>query len=929
MDIVRWLGTCAAAVVSLLEIGCSELQPTRLTCEYLVNPMGIDVAAPRLAWINESGTRGQFQTAYRVLVAGSEVQLGADRGDLWDSGKVDSSDSINVVYAGKPLVSGQRACWKVRVWDRNGKESAWSRPAFWEMGLLRPEEWKAKWICGDKPLPRNAEDFYQDQPAPLFRAEFNVDGPVRRARAYVSGLGYYELRCNGAKVGDRMLDPGWTSYAKRVLYSTYDVTPALRQGANAVGLMVGNGWYNPLPMKMWGWLNIREHLTIGKPMAILQMDIEYADGRRQTVETGPGWKTTNGPIVRDSIYLGEAYDARLEQSGWDRPGFDDGDWRPAIEATDRVGPLRAQMQPPIRVTRVIQPTKVTEPQPGIFIHDMGQNFAGVARLRVRGKAGTRIDLRYGELLNKDGTLNGMTAVAGQIKAKGTGGPGAPDIAWQRDSYVLKGNGDEEYTPRFTFHGFRYVEVTGLEPDVKLLGLEGLRISSDVAEAGRFACSNEMFNRIQTMCKWTLLSNLFSVQSDCPQREKYGYGGDIVAASEYAMLNFDMAAFYEKTVHDFADAARDNGALTETAPYVGISDEGLVKGAAPIGWGTAHPMLLQQLYQYYGNRRLLEEQYKTARRWIEFLRAHAKENCIDKCIGDHETVAPKGVPLTSTAFYYYNVATLARIADIIGRNDDAETYAVLAKDIREAFNRRFLNPETRRYEPDTQASQAFALYFNLAAPEHRDDTLRALVDDVVNKHRGHLSTGIFGTKYMLNTLSDLGQTDVAYTIVNQKDFPGWGHMLESGATTLWEHWKFSDNTYSHNHPMFGSVSEWFYKAVAGIAVADDAVGADRLILRPCPAGDLTWAQAEYDSVRGPVAVKWRIDGGRFRAEIQVPVGAEAMLYLPTTDPASVHESGRPAAQADGVKFLRAEQGRLVYNLVSGRYAFVVEGYRPGT
>ena len=916
---------CAGVLAVAAGVALGDVRPIRLTCEYMANPVGIDAAGPRLAWALESDQRGQVQTAYQVLAAGSEEALKADRGDLWDSGKVASNESINVVYGGKPLASGQGAFWKVRAWDKDGKASPWSEPALWEMGSLRPEDWTGKWICSDKPLPQRPEDFYADSPAPMFRKEFAVTGRVRRARAYVSGLGYYELRINGRKVGDRMLDPAWTSCAKRVLYSTYDLTDLLQEGSNAVGIVVGNGWYNPLPLKMWGRLNLREHLTVGKPRAIVQLDIEYADGTRDRVTTGPDWKVGDSPIVRNSVYLGELYDARKEQPGWDKPGFNDAGWRPAVAADELVGPLRAQMQPPIRVTRTVKPIGSSQPKPDVHIFDMGQNFAGVARLRVKGKAGARVNLRYGELLYPDGTLNGMTAVAGQIKKAGAGGPGAPDVAWQEDSYILKGQGEEEFAPQFTFHGFRYVEVTGLGQDVELLSLERLRMNADIEPAGSFACSSEMFNRIQKMCEWTLLSNMFGLASDCPQREKFGYGGDLVAASEFGMLNFDMAGFYAKVVRDFGDAARDNGGLTETAPFVGIDDEGLEKGVGPIGWGTVHPMLLWQLYQYYGDRRLLEEQYETARRWVEFLAAHAPGGIITKCIGDHESLVPKATAVTSTAYYWYNAALVARMAGVLGKADDAKRYAALAESIKEAFNKRFLKAQTGQYDIGTQAAQAFALYFNLVPAEHREKVLGVLVDDIVNKHGGHLTTGIYGTKYMLNALADAGRSDAAYTIVNQRDFPGWGYMLERGATTLWEHWEFSDDVYSHNHPMFGSVSEWFYKVVAGINVAVDAVGADKLVVRPAPVGDLTWVQGEYRSIRGKVASKWRIEGDKFFLEVQVPVGATAEVYLPARDAAAVFEADKPADQAPGVQFLRAAGDGVVYRIGSGTYNFFVKEY----
>ncbi len=515
-----------------------------LKCEYRLNPLGIDAPQPRLSWVMESKERGQSQTAYQVLAASTPDKLLKGQGDLWDSGKVLSGESVHVVYSGQALCTGQRVYWKARLWDKDGKPSAYSQPAWWEMGLLAPEDWRAAWITGKHTAPLSEQEMFNDHPAPLFRKEFTLDRKIKRARVFVSGLGYYELRLNGERVGDHVLDPGWTTYSKRVLYSTYDVTSQLQRGANAVGVMLGNGWFNPLPLRLWGAINPRDNLTIGEPRVIVQLAVDFTDGTSQTVASDQTWRAGQGPVLRNSVYLGEVYDARKEQRGWDRAGFDDSNWELAVLATGSLGPLRAQDAPPIRVTRTLKAVKLTEPKPGVFIFDLGQNFAGWVRLRAKGPAGTRIRMRYGELLYSDGTLNGMTAVCGQIKQGGSSyryeGAGAPKTAFELDEYILKGEGEEVYTPRFTFHGFRYVEVTGFPAKPTLETIEGLRLNSDVAPAGSFECSNERLNRIQQMVLWTELSNLFSVESDCPHREKFGYGGDIVAASEMAMLNFDMA-----------------------------------------------------------------------------------------------------------------------------------------------------------------------------------------------------------------------------------------------------------------------------------------------------------------------------------------------------------------------------------------------------
>ncbi len=907
-------------------LAAGPLQPARLTCEYRQNPLGIDTAAPRLAWVNEApnaSARAKAQTAYRILAASSLEQLNRDAGDLWDSGRVRSADAIQVPYGGPALEARQRVYWKVRVWDEAGRMSPWSAPAWFEAALLDDSDWTAQWIARNEDLPEDEEALFGDTPAPLFRKEFRVDKRVRRARAYVTGLGYYELRLNGEKVGDHWLDPGWTSVSQRVLYSTYDVTDALREGPNAVGILVGNGWYNPLPLLMWNRINIRENLTIGAPRAIVQLEIDYDDGTQDRIVTDGTWKAGDAPVVRNNVYLGEVYDARLEQPGWDAPGFDDAHWEDAVPAATAVGPLFAQMAPPIKVARTIRPVSVSEPAPGTYIFDLGENFGGLARLRVEGPAGTRVVLRYGELLHDDGTLNPMTAVCGQIKNRERPPDSKrPVTAWQEDVYILKGEGVESYVPRFTFRGFRYLEVTGLPAPPAADSVEGLVLHSAVAPAGAFQCANDLYNQIQDVTLRTFLSNLFSVQSDCPHREKFGYGGDIVASSEAFLLNFDMAQFYTKAVEDLADAVRPNGGFTETAPFVGIDDAGFGEGSGPIGWGTAHPMLLRQLYQYYGERRLIEHQYARVKAWVDLIEANAPDHIYVGGISDHESLAEKP-ELSGAAFYAYNVALAREFAALLGNADDAARFEALGERIAEAFNARYLEPETGRYGAGTQASQAFALYMNLAPEPVRANALEVLVNDIT-AHDGHLSTGIFGTKYMLEVLSAMGRHDVACAITSARTFPGWGYMLDNGATTLWEHWEGSDNTFSNNHPMFGSVSEWFYKHVAGIRPAPDAVGCDRVIIAPGPPQPgLDWAEASYDSVRGTIRAAWRVDGGRLHLAVTVPVGVTARVLLPVDARAEVLESGVPANQAAGVAPASGDARCPAFDVASGAYRFSVK------
>ena len=532
----------------------------------------------------------------------------------------------------------------------------------------------------------------------------------------------------------------------------------------------------------------------------------------------------------------------------------------------------------------------------------------------------------GELLYPDGTLNPMTAVAGQIKGLKEdgvprGGPGSPEIAWQSNSYTLHGGGAEDYTPRFTFHGFRYVEVTGFPGRPTLDSIEGLRLNTDVESAGSFSCSNERFNRFHEMVQWTFLSNLFSVQSDCPGREKFQYGGDIVASSEMAIFSYDMASFYAKTVSDLRDAVQGDGWFTETAPYVGISAENYVEDAGPIGWGLAHPLLVAQMYQYYGDRRIVEEHFEPARTWVDLLEKYADGYIIDRCIGDHESLDPKPIELIATAHFYQAASLVAGFANILGRSQEVDHYRQLALKIKKAFVERFLKPGTGRFGIATESAQATALHLGLAPEGEIERATQRMVDEVLVTHDGHIATGIFGTKYLLNALSMTGHADVAYRMVDEPSYPGWGYMLENGATTLWETWAESDNVYSQNHPMFGSVSEWFYKSLGGIKPEESAVGFDRFRIEPNMPAGLEWVDTSYESVRGTIRSSWRLVDDLLYFDVEIPVNTTALVQLPTRDSMSVREGERLTTEVSSIRKLPATTPDAVrFELGSGRHSF---------
>lgn len=906
---------CAAFAVPAL--GAGAVRVTNLRCEYRTNPLGIDAPSPPLSWVLESDEHDQFQSGYRVLAASSLQKLDSNRPDIWDSGDVPSTVPFNIVFAGGPLHSSQRVYWKVRVFDRDNRPSDWSTPAWFETGLLSPEDWRAKWINDGKSNPAKDEDFYKDDPAPLFRKEFRVGKPVLRARLYVSGLGYYEASLNGKRVGDHVLDPGWTRYGARVFYSTYDVAAQLRSGVNCLGVMLGNGWYNPLPLRMFGQYNFRDALDVGRPRFIAQLQIDYEDGTKQILGSDESWKVGEGAIRFDNTYLGERVDARLAQNGWDEPGFDDRSWRAPALAPEKLGELEAQPQPPIRVTERIDPVKIAQPSKGTYIYDFGREFSGWASLRLNQPAGTKIVLRYGELLKPDGTLNVMTSVAGQIKGthknkegveESNGGPGAPPIAWQTDTYICRGGHEETYTPRFTFHAFRYMELTGAADPPPLTSVVGYQLNADVPSAGSFSCSNDLFNRIQEMVRRTFLCNLFSVQSDCPHREKLGYGGDIAATSEAFMLNFDMSGFYAKAAQDFQDAARPDGLIPDTAPFIGMHYCG-------VGWAMALPTLSTQLETYYGDRRTLAHTYGAAKKWLELVQRQFPSGIVTEGLSDHEALDPNPPPAMVTPLYYRSARMLEQMAKDCGSSEDAPAWAALAEQIRAAYRRQILDPTSGKAGPGTQGSQTFALASDLVPAESRRKALDFLRENIAQAN-GHLATGIFGTKFMLDLLSREGHAEDAYAIVNQTGFPGWGWMLENGATTLWEHWAKEESVYSHCHPMFGSVSQWFFNWLGGIQPAPGSAGFDRVALRPQFVKGLSWVHCRYQSMYGEIQCDWRRQDGALVLDLRLPVGIRAGVYLPDVPPEKISVNGLAAAPS------HEEQGSRVIHLGSGRYSITL-------
>lgn len=888
----------------------ADFKATQLRCEYIENPLGIDIVKPRLSWIVISSINNVKQNTYEIIISNNENILKENKGNVWESGKIQSDESVQITYNGKPLQSFTRYYWKVRITDTNNKESEWSEIAWFETAMLANSDWTANWIGDGRKQFTKDEDFYQDDPMPLFRKDFSVKKQINSARLYICGLGYYETFMNGEKISENVLDPGWTAHRKQALYITHDITNSVKQGNNTIGVMLGNGWYNPLPLQLFGRFNLRSHQQTGRPVVKAQLRITYTDGSTETIATDESWQAIQGPIIRNNVYLGEHYDARAEVKNWNKNNIRASNWKPAIIENGPDGILTPQMQPAVQIKEIVKPIHIWKTKEGTYIVDMGINFAGVARIRVKGANGTHITLRYGENIHPDSTLNWLTTTPGHIKSMWglKGGPGAPADAIQEDSYILKGNGTEEYMPRFTFHGFRYVEIKGWPGKPALHDIDGIRMYADLETDGTFACSNEMFNQLHEVTKRTFLSNVFSVQSDCPGREKMGYGGDMVATAESFIYNFNMANFYRKTVQDFINDQTPEGGMTEIVPYTGIADRGIGGESGPLGWQLAFPYLQKQLYDFYGDKQIIEHSYPAFVKQMEFIQSKTIEGLFHWDIGDHVAIDPRAEAFSACAFYYEHARLITEFATILGKTEDANHYKALCEEIKKAIIRKYLIPGTGRFDNATQGAQAFALYYGLSPePELSFDVLLKEYE----RHNWHISTGIFSCKMAFDILRESNRNDIAYRLVNQRDYPGWGYMLAQGATTLWESWEYPENGSSQNHPMFGSTEEWFYRSLLGINPGKP--GFKEIVIKPQPTGDLTWAKGSYQSIHGKITSDWRIVDGTYTLSIELPANTSGLVYVKTKKDA-------PVKTETGVKFLHWENGYAIYQVPSGRYDF---------
>jgi alpha-L-rhamnosidase len=879
-----------------------SLQVGELRCEYQLNPLGIDARTPRLSWKLSSPTRGVMQSAYEIRVS----ENGKKGNPIWESGKTISDQSVLVPYAGPALRSRARYSWQVRIWDNTGKASPWSVVNFWEMGLLGKTDWSAKWI---------QSNFTEEpsRPAHQLRAVFEITKPIARARLYVTARGLYEAHLNGIRVGKDYFTPGWTSYRTRQQYQTYDVTGMLKPGKNAVGMVLGNGWYR-------GYLAFEGNKnTYGDKLSLLaQLEITYQDGSTQRVISDADWKSSTGPIRMSEIYHGETYDARVEEKDWATSGYDDSKWSGVTPAENFTGSLIASSSPPVRQHEILKAARVFKTPKGETVVDFGQNLVGWIQLHVRGKQGDVVTIRHAEVLDKKG--NFYTDNLRAAKAELT--------------YTLKGGAMEIYEPHFTFFGFRYVQVEGYPGELRPEDISAITLYSDLATTGSFTCSNALVNQLQHNIQWGQKGNFLDVPTDCPQRdERLGWTGDAQAFSRTAAYNMEVAAFFSKWLRDLAADQNPDGAVPFVVPNV------LGKNAvASAGWADAATIIPWTMYVAYGDKEILADQYESMKAWVNYMESkshdylwntgfHFGDWLFFRPADDNDgRSAVTDKYLIAQAFFAHSTQLLVRAAEVLGKGDDARRYAELLGKIKAAFVHEYVTPGGRLVS-GTQTADVLALQFDLLPQEWQTATADRLVGNI-QSYDNHLTTGFLGTPYLCHVLSRFGHTDMAYTLLLQETYPSWLYPVKMGATTIWERWDGikPDSTFqtpgmnSYNHYAYGAIGDWMYRVIAGLDTDPAAPGYKHARVAPQPGGGLTSASGTLETGYGILKSSWHIDGGMMKLEVTVPPNTTATIRLPRTGTKEVREQGAPLSAAKGIKTEGLKEGGLELTAGAGVYHF---------
>ncbi len=884
-----------------------DLSVKELTTEHKANPVGIDIPRPRFSWKVAGTGVNILQTAYSVRVASDSKFTSSSI--IWQTGKTLSEESVLQEYKGPELKSGQRYFWQVKIWDNKGRESKWSETAFWETGLLSQSDWKAKWI------EMNGEPV-RYSPSPHFRKEFQIGKKISSARVYVTSHGFYELHLNGKKAGDQVLTPGWTSYSKRLQYQVYDVTSMLQTGNNAIGAVLGEGWYRGTLVSSWE--------VYGKKLGLLlQLKILFTDGSSMLVLSDGTWKASkDGAIRMNDIYNGETYDATKKLTGWDKPGYNEKEWSAVLTADYDNSNLIASDGVPVRKIQEIKPLKVFRTPGGNLIVDMGQNMVGWLRLKVKGPRGTVVTLRHAEVMDKYGEFYTTNLRSARCEL----------------NYTLDGSGEEVYEPRFTFMGFRFVEVKGFPGELTTDNLTGIVVHSDMPVTGSYECSNPLINQLQHNIRWGQKSNFVDVPTDCPQRdERLGWTGDAQAFCRTAAFNMDVSAFFTKWLKDVSADQRPGGEVPDVIPDV-LNPQGSQTIKPSAGWGDVAVIAPWTMYLVYGDKRLLQTQYPGMKAWVNYIKKQAGDSYIWKGgskYGDwlfyHPPVnnhtEPDGYTdhdFIATAFYAYSTSLLVAAARELGNTEDELQYEALFKKIKEVFINEYVT-KAGRVGTNSQTSYVLALMFNLLPDELRDKSAGFLVEDI--KSRGnHLSTGFLGTIYLCHVLSATGHTDVAYDLLLQESYPSWLYPVKMGATTIWERWdgEKTDSTFqdpgmnSFNHYAYGAIGDWMYRVSAGIETMGP--GYKHPVIQPHPTTKLTFSKASFESSYGTVASGWERKEGKVIVSVNIPANTKATIILPVGSASKVVESGKSISGNTTFSSVKAEGGKLLIEAGSGKYTF---------
>jgi alpha-L-rhamnosidase len=878
----------------------AQIKIENLLTENLINPIGLDVQQPRFSWQLISDKRNVTQKAY-------EINVSADKSSSWKSGKINSSQSVQVLYAGAALQSGKKYSWQVRVWDNSGKPSAWSEAASFQTGLFNVSEWKAKWIEADF-----AEDA-ANRPAILFRKQFSVNKKITAATLYVTAHGMYEVQLNGKKVGDAYLTPGWTSYKKRLQYQVYDVTSMLSSGNNAIGAMVGNGWYR-------GYLAWSDNKNIyGDKLGLLaQLTITYSNGTTETVTTDESWKSSTGPIKSVEIYHGETYDARDEKTGWSGAGYNDASWKSVTLPTYGFNNIIATENEPVTKHQTIKAIKVITTPEGDKVLDFGQNMVGWVVVKAKGNAGDKISIKHAEVLDKNG--NFYTENLRAAKATAT--------------YILKGGGEEIFEPHFTFYGFRYIKIEGYPGEINPDNFTGVVLFSDMKPTGNFSSSNAMINQLQHNIQWGQMGNFLDVPTDCPQRdERLGWTGDAQAFSRTAAFNFGVNSFFSKWLKDLAADQGADGKVPFVIPNV------LGPGAGgSTGWADASTIIPWNMYLAYGDKKILETQYSSMKAWVKYMTDSSTNNLWNRGFhfGDWLFYRPfddndgraavTDKYLIAQCFYANSVQLLINTSKVLNKPDDAAMYSALLQKVKDAFVKEYLTANGRLIS-STQTAYVLALNFDML-PENLRVQAAARLAENVQSYGNHLTTGFLGTPYLCHVLSRFGFTDLSYKLLLQDTYPSWLYPVKMGATTIWERWdgEKPDSTFqtpgmnSFNHYAYGAIGDWMYRVMVGIDTYEDGVGYKHIKIQPHIGGGFTNASASLKTYYGTVSSGWKVENDKILMDVEIPANTTATVFVPASNAAAITENGKAISTIDGIKISGTEEGYVVLQIGSGIYHF---------